>query len=46
MNYLEFKETQSKEFNAFPLACAFSDEQLTRAKEKLQVTGNDELVSI
>ena len=44
--YNELKAKHSKEVNAFPMAFAFSNKQFEEAKEKLNVTSNDELLSI
>ena len=44
--YLRLKEKHQKEINDFPMAFAFSNEQLTEAMEKLEVTEIKELISI
>lgn len=45
MNYHELKENHSKGLTAFPIAFAFSNEQLTEGLEKLNAT-EDEVLSI
>ncbi len=46
MNYIEFKQKQETELNNFPMAFAFSQKQLDKAMQKLNVTKHDEIVSI
>lgn len=46
MRYKELKDTFSKEINDFPIAYAFDKEQFEKAKKKLGVTSNKELLNI
>lgn len=43
--YAQLKEAKRKEFNAFPMAFAFSEEQMKEGLEKLSIT-KDEAVGI
>ena len=45
-NYVELKERQQQEVNSFPMFFAFSIEQYEQGMEKLNVTSQDELISI
>ena len=44
--YLELKRKNEKLLNDFPMTFAFSNKQFVKAKEKLGVTDNDELLTI
>ena len=43
--YVQLKERQQKEFNEFPIAYAFSEQQLEEALQKLQAT-KEEVVTV
>ena len=40
MEYREFKERQQKEFNKFPLGCAFTNEDFEKMKKELPLVNN------
>lgn len=46
MNYKEYNNKVSKDFHAFPMAFAFSNDQLVEGMKKLGVERQSELVSI
>ena len=46
MKYLEFKSQIQKEFNEFPIAYAFSDQQLKEGLEKLGAKDTSEVTGV